>query len=186
MNQRIYFIRHGKTLANETGIYCGWLNPPILESEKIRLSQTKEPELSMIYLSPLLRCIQTKEAMYPLADYEVIDGLKEIHFGEFEGKDYQALSKDIRYQAWIDSLGRLPFPEGESMESFIARVKVGLQEIKSKIKQYSGDIGIIAHEGTYRAFFQLVGQGDYFEAHIANGEILDVTEYFDKLEEVCR
>lgn len=183
MHQRIFFIRHGKTIANERRIYCGWLDPGILEAEKIRLGEINKPDLSMIYVSPMLRCIQTKEVMYPLVEYEVIDELKEIYFGEFEGKDYKTLSKDMRYQEWINSMGKLPFPKGESRDGFIERVKKGFMKIKEEKYKQTGNIGILAHEGTYRAFFYLTGQGDYFDAHITNGEILDVTAYFEQLEE---
>ena len=59
--------------------------------------------------------------LFPGTEKEEEVLLKECDFGIFENKNYQELSGNPEYQAWIDSSGTLPFPEGESQEMFQKR-----------------------------------------------------------------
>ena len=59
------------------------------------------------------RCIQTAKILYPGRAQVKIEEFRECDFGSFEGKNYQDLSGDPVYQAWIDSGGTLGFPGGE-------------------------------------------------------------------------
>ncbi len=65
-----------------------------------------------VFVSPMLRCRQTAEILFPQIPQIEIDPWREMDFGEFEGKNYAQLNGDPRYQAWIDSGGTLAFPGG--------------------------------------------------------------------------
>ena len=75
-----------------------------------------------VFVSPMLRCRQTAEILFPQIPQIEIDPWREMDFGEFEGKNYAQLNGDLRYQAWIDSGGTLAFPGGESREAGIQSV----------------------------------------------------------------
>ena len=55
----------------------------------------------------------------------VFDQFQEMDFGAFEGHNCEELKADVRYQAWIDSNGTLPFPQRESREQFQRRCVEG-------------------------------------------------------------
>ena len=69
-------------------------------------------------MSPLRRCQETAEILFPEQKVRIIDQLAECDFGAFENKNYKELSDDPRYQAWIDSNGIMAFPGGESKEEW--------------------------------------------------------------------
>ena len=45
------------------------------------------PKVQKVYTSPLLRCRQTAEILYPDHWTQVVEGFMEYDFGEFEGKN---------------------------------------------------------------------------------------------------
>lgn len=103
-----------------------------------------------------------------------------MDFGEFEGKNYIELQKNPNYQAWIDSNGTLPFPGGESRETFIKRCEQGFYRmligIKGRLqkmdeKQPSSKItaGAVVHGGTIMAILSSFYGGDYFDHQVKNG-----------------
>ena len=132
----VYLIRHGASNANREHRYLGRTEEPLSEEgrEELKAFQRQglypEPaSLQALFVSPMERCRETAELLF--GDYEqyIIPEFREMDFGLFEGKNYQDLQGDARYQAWIDSNGTLPFPEGESQEDFIARCRSGFEEM---------------------------------------------------------
>ena len=133
-----------------------------------------------------LKFLYRYDSIYPELEPVCIPEWKEIDFGAFEGKNYQELKEDKRYQEWIDKNGALPFPQGESRESFIRRCEKGFQRMLKEIaemKKYSMDmgnneiegrrgkktIGMIVHGGTIMALLSQYGDEDYFDYQTANG-----------------
>lgn len=75
----------------------------------------------------MLRCLQTKDILYPDTRAILLPEWKEIDFRRFEGKNYQDLNGDPDYQRWIDSGGVTAFPGGESRDEFVKRSMAGLE-----------------------------------------------------------
>lgn len=132
----LYLIRHGATKANRERRYLGRTEEPLSEEgrEALKVFQGKglypDPaSLQALFVSPMERCRETAELLFGDCEQYVIPEFREMDFGLFEGKNYQDLQGDARYQAWIDSNGTFPFPEGESREDFIARCKRGFEEM---------------------------------------------------------
>ena len=86
---RITMIRHGKTEGSSKGKFIGITDEPILDSEKKALSEIKFPSVDEVYSSPMKRCIETAQILYPDNEINVIDEFSECNFGDFEGKTYQ-------------------------------------------------------------------------------------------------
>lgn len=118
----LVMIRHGETKANKEHRYLGKTDETLSKEGEIQLAEYKKlqlyPKLVSLYVSPMKRCMQTAEILYPDIQPVPIKAWEEIDFGAFEGKNYIELQGDERYQAWIDSKGTLPFPDGESREEF--------------------------------------------------------------------
>lgn len=132
----VYLIRHGATNANREHRYLGRTEEPLSEEgrEELKAFQRQglypDPaSLQALFVSPMERCRETAELLFGDYEQHIIPEFREMDFGLFEGKNYQDLQGDARYQAWIDSNGTLPFPEGESREGFIARCRRGFEEM---------------------------------------------------------
>ena len=111
------------------------------------------PEVTYVYVSPMKRCVQTAEIIYPemmkAGAYSCNEKLRECDFGLFENHNYIELSGCPEYQAWIDSGGKLPFPEGESREAFIRRTLEGFREVVRDAQAHDREtIAVVAHGGT--------------------------------------
>lgn len=171
-------IRHGATKANKEHRYLGKTDEPLSKAGEMELVEYKKmqlfPKLDFLFTSPMKRCIQTAEILYPGLQPVQIKEWEEMDFGAFEGKNYMELQGDERYQAWIDSNGTLPFPEGESREEFMTRCDKGFLEMIENVKQRKEEghktIGMIVHGGTIMALLSRYGRGDYFDYQVANGK----------------
>lgn len=129
----LILIRHGKTRGNTEKRYIGCTDEPLSAKGRAELETRKKrgiyPAAGSLYLSPMQRCKQTADILYPGRIYTLIDEFREMDFGRFEGKNYAELSGDPDYQAWIDSGGLIAFPGGESRAEFIRRSLQGFQQM---------------------------------------------------------
>ncbi|MBR0141799.1 MAG: histidine phosphatase family protein [Ruminococcus sp.] len=171
---KINFIRHGLTAGNETKKYIGRTDENLSEKGIDTLKNIKYPECDILFVSPMKRCIQTAEIIYPDKKYTICDDLRECDFGDFEGKNYQELKDNILYQKWIDSNGTDTFPNGESPENFKKRcVKAFLEIIKNTD---SKNISFVVHGGTIMAILEKLSNKSFYEWHIENAHGF-ITEY---------
>lgn len=135
----LHLIRHGKTRANQEGLYCGKTDLPLteegLQAVKDLAAQGIYPSLEGldVYSSGLERARQTLEAIYGPVEHKILPGFREMDFGLFEMKSYDQLKNNPTYLAWIeDETGQLACPGGESSADFIQRVNVSFEKLKSK------------------------------------------------------
>ncbi len=133
----LILIRHGETPSNASGRYLGRTEEDLsaagMEKLKKDITAGRYPGADMVLSSPMKRCRQTADLIYGCKKPILVEEWREMDFGRFEGKNYQELNGDVQYQAWIDSNGRLPFPEGESREEFTERCCRGLQRGLEKL-----------------------------------------------------
>lgn len=197
---RIALIRHATTEGNKRGVYlgCGSDNGisesgrvSTLEfSEHMRKSVSDKCEITeyyenaLLFVSPLKRCAETADILFPGKTKIVIDEIKEMDFGDFEGLGYEDLNGNAYYQEWIDSDGQLPFPNGEDKEGFIKRTMDGFEKILRKCYETCSrkesdeafqDAVVICHAGTVMAVMSSLTGMNYFDFHVDNlgGYILE-------------
>lgn len=168
----VYFIRHGKTKGNLEGRYVGRTDESLLEDGLPETIKNSPPKADTVYVSPMLRCIETSKKLYPGQTPTIITELREIDFGEFEYKSYEELNGNPIYQAWIDSNGMLPFPKGESREVFSKRCIKGFQKaLYDAIENGYENIVFIIHGGSIMAILDAYStpHKDYFHWQVKNG-----------------
>lgn len=178
MTITLYIIRHGATKSNKRHAYLGNTNEPlsneggeqiIFYNEAGRYPKGKENLL--IFSSPMLRCLQTKDILYPDTRAILLPEWKEIDFGRFEGKNYQDLNGDPDYQRWIDSGGVTAFPGGESRDEFVKRSMAGLEWCIECMEDYKQKSAVcIVHGGTIMAIMSSLTGGDYYDYQVKNGQ----------------
>lgn len=172
MNE-IYLIRHGRTYGNTLKRYIGSrTDEPLLDVGKEELKQLFYPKPEKLYVSPMKRCIETAEILFPKQEFFVADGLRECDFGDFENKNYQELSDNLAYQKWVDSNGTLPFPNGESIEEFKDRCCAAFSDILKQEKKEIQRIAMVVHGGTIMAILEAYGipKQSYFDYQVKNGK----------------
>ena len=173
---KLYFIRHGKTKGNEERRYIGITDESLSGKGKEELKAHSYPKVSYIYVSPMKRCKETADILYPNQDKVICEDLRETDFGIFEGKNYEELKENSQYQAWLASNGAMPFPGGESRKQFIRRCKKQFETIiENHIQQdRQGDIAFVVHGGTIMAIMEQFAcpRQSYFDWQIKNGEML--------------
>jgi alpha-ribazole phosphatase len=172
----ITFIRHGAAAGNLKKRYIGITDEPLCEEGRRRLLEKKNagayPRAERVIASPMKRCLETAELLYPDVKPEVCPEFRETDFGLFEGKSYEELMQDEKlrplYQAWIDSRGILSFPEGESMEETKKRCADGFDKLLTNL---TSDAVVIAHGGTIMSILQQYAapDGDFYDRSCDNG-----------------
>lgn len=178
MTITLYIIRHGATKSNKRHAYLGNTNEPLSNEggEQIIFYNEagrypKEKDNLLILSSPMLRCLQTKDILYPDTRAILLPEWKEIDFGRFEEKNYQDLNGDPDYQRWIDSGGVTAFPGGESRDEFVKRSMAGLEWCIECMEDYKQKSAVcIVHGGTIMAIMSSLTGGDYYDYQVKNGQ----------------
>lgn len=169
----ITLIRHGSTNGNLEKRYIGVTDEPLCAEGIEQLKCRKYPTCEVLYCSPMVRCLQTAEIIYPNMEINVVENFREIDFGKFENKNFLELSDDIDYQKWIKSNGTLPFPDGESKVDFSNRTFKAFQDVVSK--STVNHISMVVHGGTIMAIMEKFHpEANYFDFQIKNGDYVTI------------
>lgn len=168
-------IRHGQTLGNLEHCYIGSRTDESLCEQGIADLQSRSyPAVQRVFTSPMKRCIETAELIYPGVKPEIIPEFRECDFGDFEGMSYADLNGREDYQRWVDSFGTLPFPGGESRAELTARC---LQAFDALSQQVDEDSALIVHGTTIMAIMEAHAkpEGSYydFQLRCAEGYVLE-------------
>ena len=89
----IYLLRHGQTEYNAQKRYQGQRDIPLSPAGAAQLCRADfDPDV--VYVSTLQRTSQTAHILFPTAKLVQVDGLKEMCFGSFEGRNFIEMEKD--------------------------------------------------------------------------------------------
>lgn len=165
----LIFIRHFKTKGNRLRQYIGVTDEPLDQPVLLR----EYPNADTVVVSPLKRCIQTAELIYPGKGQMICPGLRECDFGEFEKKTYEELKNHPAYQKWLDSGGAAAFPRGEGREAFVKRSVAAFEEAVRKLMENGcRRAAFVVHGGTIMAVLSEFDREkrDFYQWQVANGE----------------
>lgn len=167
---RIIFIRHGRTSGNAEKRYIGRTDEPLSAEGMADISRKKYPPAGGVVTSPMRRCIETVQIIYPDCTPVLCEELRECDFGDFEGKNYLELNGNAAYQQWIDSGGEGCFPNGESPADFRKRCTEGFLRTVESFGEKDA-IAYVVHGGTIMSVLSELAEpkGSYFDYHRENG-----------------
>ena len=166
----LIIVRHSITQGNLEKRFIGTLDVPLIprgEALARRVGPTL-PRVEHIYRSPMLRCRQTAELLWPGVAETVVDELRESDFGPFEGKNHEELKDDPLYQAWLGMGDRPDFadmPVGESAREVTDRVSRGLAKVAADAAGRGFErVGVVSHGGALMSLLTKYGrpERDYY------------------------
>lgn len=169
----LILIRHGTTEGNKERRFIGVLDVPLApEGEELARAVGRTlPGVDHVYRSPLLRCRQTADLLWPAMEQTVIHQLRETDFGPFEGKNHEELKDDPLYQQWITTADFAKLPVGESAEQVVERAGEGLRLLLADAKEHGYErVGVVSHGGTLMGLLWQFGRPrrDYYDWICAN------------------
>ena len=150
---KLYLLRHGLTQANERGLYAGaGTDLPLSDEGAAGLERLREdfdyPRVGLVFTSPLRRAIESADILYPGIRQIGIEDLREIHFGEFEGKSPEELQNDPGYRRWLDPKQKFTPAGGESGDAFARRAAGVLNKLcEYLIRSETQEAAVITHGG---------------------------------------
>jgi alpha-ribazole phosphatase len=154
---RLLLIRHAQPDEDARGRCYGRLDIGLSARGQRRaqlLARTLDRiPLAAVYSSPSTRTLETAgplAAAHQLTP-SVEDALREIDFGELEGRSYdeiQAAYPDL-YRSWMETPTLVEFPGGESYTQLRERALAALEAIRAR---HRGEVAaIVSHGGILRA-----------------------------------
>lgn len=153
-NVRLYLIRHGITQGNLDRRYIGGHTDEELceqgKTQLLTLSDTFEyPNVGAVLSSPMQRCIQTADILYPQHKNKIIiDQLRECNFGEFENKCIDDMKDNDNFKKWLNPQAHYTPVGGESAPAFHARCADTFYKLMEYLLKSSiDDAACIAHGG---------------------------------------
>ena len=168
---RISIIRHGMTEANEKGIYIGRTDVPLSAKGAADLAAKMDefdyPSVHRVYSSPLRRCTETAEILFPYTELVPVDDLSELNMGDFENKSIDELAKREDYNKWLKGGKDSRPPHGESLEELTARTYKALHNIIiNMMEDGPTHCAIITHGGVISNMLSCFGLPKYEPSQI--------------------
>ena len=142
----IIFESHGTTLDNEAGLSSGFYDVELSELGKKQSKELgeryKNDHFDAIFCSDLKRSYNTAEIAFADRDFKIIKDsrLKECNYGDLDHRPEEEVKAEKGNRI------SQPFPNGESYEQTLARMKDFLKDL---LKNYDNKkVMIIGHRAT--------------------------------------
>ncbi len=149
---KLYLIRHGESENNKSGCYTGWMDAKLtekgIEDAKGVRKYISDVKFDKIYSSDLIRAKKTAETAIPGCAYEETPLLREMSFGELEGKEI-ARCPEIFGEEYLKNISESNYKPygGENYEEFMSRVKNFLDMVATSGYE---NVAAFAHGGFLR------------------------------------
>ncbi len=170
------FIRHGMTAGNREKRYIGGRSDEGLCKEGKELLRALRisgfyPAVDTVYASPMRRCLETAEILYPEIRPQIVEGFRECDFGLFENKTAQEIAELPINWEWSGDQEKVRFPGGEDSEAFIRRSVKAFTELMEREAQIPR-AAFVVHGGTIMALLSRLDEkrGTFYDYHLENGE----------------
>ena len=190
----IHFIRHGAIDETLAGKYIGTTNVSLSDKGKMALRkldfENKYPGTQVVFSSPLKRCTETCNILYPDMKPLIIPNLSECDFGEWENKTAEELKNIPDFEKWLAGDTSVKPPKGESNADFTRRICLTFESIvEGLIKTGTMQSVIVTHGGVIMTLLAVYGlpQAKPFEWAMDNGYgySLRITPFLWQRDKVC-
>jgi len=152
----LWLLRHPEPEASARGSCYGSLDVGLSphgtrQAQSVADALVKQP-VAAIYTSPRQRCTQAARilAVGRHCPMETMPALRELDFGEFEGRSYDEIARmypDV-YREWMERPTETQIPGGEGFREMCARVLAATQDLRSRHTGQS--VALVTHGGVIR------------------------------------
>jgi alpha-ribazole phosphatase len=157
--KHLLVVRHAET--DMAGRFCGHSDPELNSRGRQQLGgivdRLSEYAIRRIYTSDLCRARQTAEAIASHFEIEVTvrPGLREIHFGRWEGLSWSEIEgcDPALAKSWTERYPNSTAPGGESLQQFERRVRAESAFLFAAATECP--TAVIAHAGFMRVLLTM-------------------------------
>ncbi len=153
----MFLVRHAESTWNRLKKIQGQRDPQLSpygrKEAKLLARRFKGLSFDAVYSSPLKRAHETAGAIVgKTAEIELLDDLKEINLGDWEGKTLRQIRRKFgeSFDRWAVRPTRIRVPGGEDFREFKKRVGRALRGIERKHKE--GNILVVCHGGVISTY----------------------------------
>lgn len=149
----IYLIRHTTPLIDKGTCY-GQADLDVTESfaaEAACIQRHLPSHIETVISSPLKRCRQLAQHLFPHHSIHYDDRLKEIHCGEWEMQLWDRINRQ-HLDTWMADLINVPIPGGESYQQLYERTVACFKEAL----QRHSSLALVAHGGVIRSLLAYI------------------------------
>jgi broad specificity phosphatase PhoE len=175
---RIVLVRHGETLGQSSVRYYGRTDVGLSDRgrEQARQAALALPgdAFPLVLTSPLARAWQSARIVAPRSRMLLLDELREVDFGEWEGLTAEEIrARDpIRYEDWKRRGPGFAYPGGEPVADFQARVD---RAVSCMAASGLSSILVVGHKGVIRAIVRGLTKLELPPERPALGSVLQLT-----------
>ncbi|MEX1307076.1 MAG: histidine phosphatase family protein [Eubacteriales bacterium] len=162
----IYLLRHAQSEGNRERRFYGVKNTPLSahgrESLDVINAFFKDIAIDKIYCSPLERCVDTAKLSFgQTAKLNIDDGLKEINFGDWEGRGIKEIMQTYpeMWEAYQDDWKHMRFPNGDAIEDYQKRAQETMARILDETEE-NATIALVSHNGFIKSVLSYLLAGD--------------------------
>ena len=151
----VILARHGRTVANATGVLAGRTRGVLLDDVGVRQAEDAARRLDGLPLaaavtSPLERCKDTASILLRGTGVRarVERGLTECDYGEWTGRPMKELVKEELWKVVQAHPAGVRFPGGEAMAEMSARAVRAVRQWDARVTEESGEDAVwlaVAH-----------------------------------------
>lgn len=145
MTKKVYFVRHGKSIANATAV-VGTPDTPLaeegLEQARVTGQDLKGMGVTTVVCSPFIRAQQTAEIIageigVPIDHIQIIEELHERRMGDLEGKP-----KRHETPFFFRNDAEFGF---ETHSEIISRLQIALKKLAEVVANSEGNVVAVGH-----------------------------------------
>ncbi|WP_342431320.1 histidine phosphatase family protein [Neobacillus sp. FSL H8-0543] len=190
----LFLVRHGITDWNQQKRYLGHTDRSIINSELDQLEKLQKEltaqRFDHAFTSDLRRCQETLAYLNIPAPISVDARLRELNFGDWEGKTYNELKDEKTYQDWLDNWEHGSIPNGESSDAFKNRLDSFLQDLFKQSMETTPhgkkQFLLMTHGGVIRYLVsRFVPSMSFWDLSVSHGQGIRLTLLRQKEEWVC-
>ena len=168
-------IRHGITSYNIEKRYLGHTDIPVIEERLKEFQPIQGERISTVYSSDLWRCRQTASYLFSNHNIQLDARLREMNFGDYEGKTYEQLKNLDHYRRWISDWEHTTPPNGESGTVFQQRIQQFMEEEILQMDQCGRSLAIVSHGGVIRYIVSSLCNVPFWEIEVPHGEAIEMS-----------
>lgn len=156
---RVCIVRHGETDWNAQRRIQGQIDIPLNDTGRQQARAAAQglvgQAFAAIYSSDLQRAHDTAVATASLLNMPVLPmaGLRERHYGEFQGLTQDEIKARADYERYINRDTGFAFGNGESLAGFAERIKNTLNDLAQR--HIGESILIFAHGGVLDVIYRI-------------------------------